>query len=242
MKSRRLCELCEGEAAVYCEPDSAFLCWTCDAAVHGANFLVARHVRRIACAQCWSLDAGRLISGAGSPPIRSICRSCDPDLVSSPSSSSSTSSSCLSSAESSVAPAREEEKKFRRRRPSGRRRRRRMREEVDERAERILASWSRRMGLTEGQRCVGEAAHVLGACPGVAAALPFRVALAAALWFAAKLSEVAEGTGGAALEAVLRRLEACSGVPAKLIVLAEARLARAAGRIRVAEEGWAECS
>ncbi|KAG1326861.1 B-box zinc finger protein 32 [Cocos nucifera] len=236
MKPRRLCELCEGEAAVYCEPDSAFLCWACDAAVHGANFLVARHVRRVACADCWSLDAGRLISGAGSPPIRYICRSCDPDLASSPSSTPSTSSSCLSSAESSVAPAREEEKKIPRQRPSGRRVR--MREEVDERAEGILASWSRRMGLRGGQRCVGVAAHVLGACPRVVAALPFRVALAAALWFAAKLSEVAEGTGGA----VLRRLEKCSGVPAKLIVLAEARLARAAGRTRVVEEGWAECS
>lgn len=117
-----------------------------------------------------------------------------------------------------------------------------MQEEVDRRAEGILASWSRRMGLRGGQRCVGAAVHVLGACPRVVAALPFRVALAAALWFAAKLSEVAEGTGGAALEAVLRRLEGCSGVPAKPIVLAEARLARSAGRTRVAEEGWAECS
>lgn len=240
MKSRRLCGLCEKEAAVYCEADSAFLCWACDAAVHGANFLVARHVRWVACGECWSLDTGRFISGPGSPPIRSICRSCDSDTVSSQSMLSSMSSTCLSSAESTATPAREGERKLGRRPPSGRRRRRLG--GLDERAEGVLANWSRKMGLRGGRRCVGAAARVLGAHPVVAAVLPFRVALAAALWFAAKPCESADGTGGGTLEVALRRLEACSGVPAKVILVAESRLGRAAGRTRVAEEGWAECS
>lgn len=41
----RICELCDAEAAVFCPSDAAYLCWTCDAQVHQANFLVARHFR-----------------------------------------------------------------------------------------------------------------------------------------------------------------------------------------------------
>lgn len=48
------CELCMLAATTYCEPDKASLCWDCDAKVHGANFLVARHVRCLLCHACQS--------------------------------------------------------------------------------------------------------------------------------------------------------------------------------------------
>ncbi|CAA6671140.1 unnamed protein product [Spirodela intermedia] len=70
MEARRACELCEGEAAVHCESDSAFLCWACDAAVHGANFLVARHRRRSRCrnaAPLTSLTRGPSLGPPSSP-------------------------------------------------------------------------------------------------------------------------------------------------------------------------------
>ncbi|RWV94189.1 hypothetical protein GW17_00043299 [Ensete ventricosum] len=82
----RGCELCGGAAAVHCEADAAFLCWACDARVHGANFLVARHLRRVA--------------GAGSPPVRSLCSACGP--AGSGFSDESESVSCVSTAESTA--------------------------------------------------------------------------------------------------------------------------------------------
>lgn len=96
--------MCKGGASLYCESDSAFLCWNCDARVHEANFLVARHVRRTVCFKCKGFDGNR-ISGVGFEPFRSICGSClpesgDDDLDSL---SSSSSSICISSAESYIA-------------------------------------------------------------------------------------------------------------------------------------------
>ncbi|KZV52897.1 B-box zinc finger protein 32-like [Dorcoceras hygrometricum] len=41
----RICELCDAVATVFCPSDAAYLCWACDAKVHQANFLVARHFR-----------------------------------------------------------------------------------------------------------------------------------------------------------------------------------------------------
>lgn len=49
------CELCGGDASVFCEADSAFLCRKCDRWVHGANFLAWRHVRRVLCTACYKL-------------------------------------------------------------------------------------------------------------------------------------------------------------------------------------------
>ncbi|THU47158.1 hypothetical protein C4D60_Mb09t12590 [Musa balbisiana] len=103
------CELCGGGAAVHCEADAASLCWACDASVHGANFLVARHLRRIVCACCHSLDDDRVISGASSPSVRSICRSCGPDAPELSSSASSPLESCVSTAESKAGPEEEME-------------------------------------------------------------------------------------------------------------------------------------
>ncbi|XP_068303544.1 zinc finger protein CONSTANS-LIKE 4-like [Pyrus communis] len=48
------CELCRLPARIVCESDQAMLCWDCDAKVHGANFLVARHSRSLLCHGCQS--------------------------------------------------------------------------------------------------------------------------------------------------------------------------------------------
>ncbi|XP_074585241.1 B-box zinc finger protein 32 [Curcuma longa] len=219
MKQKTACELCSGEAAVYCEADEAFLCWACDASVHGANFLVARHLRRVACASCDALGPACCVSGR----VRRICSSCFPDQD-----HSDASSSCLSTSESAAAGPPPRRVATAAKRPLGE-------------AEAILLGWSRRMGLRGGRRCAEVAARVVAACGRTAAAQPLRVVLAAALWSSIKRFEIeaayVESRGGAA---ALRRLEACSGVPARLILAAESRIAR---RVRVAdaEEGWAEC-
>ncbi|XP_042385916.1 B-box zinc finger protein 32-like [Zingiber officinale] len=220
MKQRPACELCSGEAAVYCEADAAFLCWACDASVHGANFLVARHLRRVACASCDALGPALCVSGR----VRRICNSCSPDDRD----HSDASSSCLSTSESAAAA------------PPPRRVATAAKRQLGE-AEAILLGWSRRMGLRGGRRCAEVGARVVAACGRTAAAQPLRVVLAAALWSSIKSFQVeaadVESRGGAA---ALRRLEACSGVPARLILAAESRIAR---RVRVADaaEGWAEC-
>ncbi|KAF8025310.1 hypothetical protein BT93_F2220 [Corymbia citriodora subsp. variegata] len=105
------CELCKEAAAVYCPSDSAFLCRGCDARVHQANFLVARHVRLPLCSGCGSIS-GQRFSGAGVAPRRpALCLSCsDHASVDAGSlSASSSSSACISSTESSViAPKKED--------------------------------------------------------------------------------------------------------------------------------------
>ncbi|KAI4319834.1 hypothetical protein MLD38_033387 [Melastoma candidum] len=50
----RACALCKETARAFCESDQASLCWSCDAKVHGANFLVARHSRTLLCYSCQS--------------------------------------------------------------------------------------------------------------------------------------------------------------------------------------------
>ncbi|XP_074560745.1 B-box zinc finger protein 32-like [Curcuma longa] len=167
------CELCGCGASLYCDSDEALLCWSCDASVHGANFLVARHVRRVACAECRAVDAGAcVVSGAVVRPFRSLCSHCDGAEPSS--------SSCLSAAESTTA-SRLEKKRG----PSKRRGRRR--QFGDERAKRVLNVWSGRMGLKSARRCTAAAARLLSSRSVVIGAKPGRVALAAALWSAVKL-------------------------------------------------------
>ncbi|OMO76117.1 hypothetical protein CCACVL1_15913 [Corchorus capsularis] len=74
--------------------------------------------------------------------------------------------------------------------------------------------------------------------------LPFRVSLAAAFWVGLRLTG---GDMSIATSQNLRRLEEHSGVPAKLIVAIEPKLARVM-RLRRRrfrqdlEEGWAECN
>lgn len=69
------CELCSSIARVYCESDQASLCWDCDARVHTANFLVAKHSRILLCNSCQSLTPW---TGSGSKlgPTVSVCQTC----------------------------------------------------------------------------------------------------------------------------------------------------------------------
>ncbi|XP_020587500.1 zinc finger protein CONSTANS-LIKE 1-like [Phalaenopsis equestris] len=69
------CELCDRAARMYCESDQASLCWECDAKVHGANFLVARHPRVLLCRSCQAPTPWRA-SGARLSPTFSVCESC----------------------------------------------------------------------------------------------------------------------------------------------------------------------
>lgn len=60
---------------MYCASDRASLCWDCDAAVHSANFLVARHSRNLLCDVCqsptpWAASGGKL------GPTVSVCEQC----------------------------------------------------------------------------------------------------------------------------------------------------------------------
>ncbi|MQM16020.1 hypothetical protein Taro_048973, partial [Colocasia esculenta] len=69
------CELCKLPARMHCESDRASLCWECDARVHGANFLVARHPRRLLCRSCQAPTPWRA-SGARLGPTFSLCEHC----------------------------------------------------------------------------------------------------------------------------------------------------------------------
>ncbi|KAE8075804.1 hypothetical protein FH972_014492 [Carpinus fangiana] len=69
------CELCKLQARAYCESDQASLCWDCDAKVHGANFLVARHSRTLLCHACQSQTPWKA-SGAKLGHTVSVCERC----------------------------------------------------------------------------------------------------------------------------------------------------------------------
>ncbi|KAH0942043.1 zinc finger protein HD1 [Brassica rapa] len=69
------CDLCEGVARMYCESDQASLCWNCDAKVHGANFLVAKHTRCLLCSACQSSTPWKA-TGLRLGPTFSVCDSC----------------------------------------------------------------------------------------------------------------------------------------------------------------------
>ncbi|CAL4997038.1 unnamed protein product [Urochloa decumbens] len=69
------CELCGAAARVYCGADEATLCWGCDAQVHGANFLVARHARALLCRGCARPTPWRA-AGPRLGPTASLCDRC----------------------------------------------------------------------------------------------------------------------------------------------------------------------
>ncbi|KAF5475572.1 hypothetical protein F2P56_007366 [Juglans regia] len=69
------CELCDSPANLYCESDQASLCWDCDARVHGANFLVAKHSRTLLCHVCQSSTPWNG-SGPKLGPTISVCEIC----------------------------------------------------------------------------------------------------------------------------------------------------------------------
>ncbi|XP_040377024.1 B-box zinc finger protein 32-like [Oryza brachyantha] len=200
------CELCGGVAAVHCAADAAFLCLTCDAKVHGANFLASRHRRR-------RLGVEVEVEEEEEDDARSAA-----------------SSSCVStadSASSTAAHAGAARRRGRRRVP---------------RAEAVLEGWAKRMGLSPGaarRRASAAGAALRAVGRGVAASrVPIRVAMAAALW--SELSSSSRRRVGAGEAALLRRLEANTHVPARLLLTVASWMARASRP--AAEEGWAECS
>ncbi|CAM0946541.1 unnamed protein product [Alopecurus aequalis] len=149
------CELCGGVAAVHCAADSAFLCASCDAKVHGANFLASRHVRR------------RLVVVV------------DDDGQSEPSSAmdSDSSSSCVSTADSYAAAPRARAVKGRK--MGGRKKQRASAEVVLEGWANRMG-----LARGPARRRAARAARALRALGrGVSASrVPLRVAMAAALW------------------------------------------------------------
>lgn len=72
---KRSCELCKRAARIHCESDQASLCWDCDAKVHSANFLVARHSRSLLCRVCQSPTPWSA-AGAKLEATFSHCRKC----------------------------------------------------------------------------------------------------------------------------------------------------------------------
>ncbi|XP_074295671.1 B-box zinc finger protein 32-like [Silene latifolia] len=218
-KITQKCELCNNDADVFCSPDNAYLCLSCDDQVHRANFLVARHIRARYCTHCRRF-AGNIVSGFKTPVT---CQSCsrhvhhvddDGDCLSSSSSCVSSTTTCDDTASSTTARkvaravdvvARETV--------------------VDGRVEGILVNWSRRMGVEE-RKVVKVAAEVVTAWRmDKMTVVPLRVVLAAALWVGIRVRVRVSGgnCGGGEL---LRRLEQISGVPVKLILIMGSRLAR----------------
>ncbi|XP_047940054.1 zinc finger protein CONSTANS-LIKE 2-like [Salvia hispanica] len=72
---KKTCELCKQAARLLCESDQAILCWDCDARVHSANFLVARHSRNLLCRACQS-PTSWCSTGSKLSPTFSSCRKC----------------------------------------------------------------------------------------------------------------------------------------------------------------------
>lgn len=233
----RKCELCNADAAVFCPSDAAFLCSTCDAKVHQANFLVARHLRRAICSHC-NTFTGDFVSG--SRPSAAACPSCpqeDDDNDDGDGSLSST-NSCVSSTTSPAAKVYSDCS-------STAKRRRTSRSRVDHlKAESLFVNWCGKLGVETGS-AVRAACRALKVCVDRWTALPFRVCLAASMWLGLQLQLSLEVEKSAMTWKVLKRLEQISGVPAKIILAAESKLGRAVKlehrRQLELVEGWAEC-
>jgi hypothetical protein len=75
-KNELSCALCNAEPHVHCESDEAFLCYACDARVHRANFLVARHTRTILCYKCKTLTEVYASGPTVDTAVISTCSEC----------------------------------------------------------------------------------------------------------------------------------------------------------------------
>lgn len=76
-RSVKWCELCKLPANLYCPSDEASLCWQCDAQIHSANFLVARHCRTLLCYWCGDpISTYTLQCGPRIEPRLQFCRHC----------------------------------------------------------------------------------------------------------------------------------------------------------------------
>lgn len=73
--SKKTCELCSNPARMFCESDQASLCWDCDAKVHAANFLVAKHSRTLLCHLCSSPTPWKA-AGSSLGATISVCQAC----------------------------------------------------------------------------------------------------------------------------------------------------------------------
>lgn len=256
--SSKLCELCNDQAALFCPSDSAFLCFHCDAKVHQANFLVARHLRLTLCSHCNSLTKKRF--SPCSPPPPALCPSCsrnssgDSDLRS-VSTSSSSSSTCVSSTQSSAITQKiniisSNRKQF----PdsdsngevnSGRCnlvRSRSVKLRDPRAATCVFMHWCTKLQMNREERVVQTACSVLGICFSRFRGLPLRVALAACFWFGLKTTEDKSKSTSQSL----KKLEEISGVPAKIILATELKLRKIMKtnnrQPQAMEESWAESS
>ncbi|KAL5699602.1 hypothetical protein ACHQM5_030482 [Ranunculus cassubicifolius] len=250
------CELCNGVASLYCVSDSAFLCSNCDSKVHGANFLVARHVRRSICCKCQEFDGNR-ICGSVFKTRKQFCRSCSPqdsddDHQDSDVESSCTSSTCISSSKESNIDHRRAAKNvclsslsdisgeisgesclF----PTAKKKTTKI---VDVKAEDILVNWCRKLGVKRTNSTISVALHAFSICSSSFTSLPFRVLAAASLWLSLKLNEEM-----VSMSRYLKKVEEISGVPGKLIVEMEKKITRVLKIVRKVnvdlKEGWDEC-
>ncbi|CAK8574506.1 unnamed protein product [Lathyrus sativus] len=230
----KACELCNQQASFYCLSDSAFLCGNCDYAVHRVNFLVARHHRHILCSKCEAFT-GIHITGTELHRFPSTCRSCSPENH-----SDDTDSQCSSSESCVTAPKRTITQ--------------RMKtssslssvtgdgsqigtKSVGSAAEELFVKWSRELALgfaVNGNRVAVEALRV---CLRKWKLLPLKVSAAASFWLGLRLCR----DSCFATFQNLIRLEKISGVPAKLILAAHAKLARVFMHQIERQEGSDEC-
>ncbi|KAL5072314.1 hypothetical protein RYX36_011298 [Vicia faba] len=215
----KACELCNQQASFYCPSDSAFLCRNCDHAVHRVNFLVARHRRHILCSKCESFT-GIHITATELHRFPSTCRSCSPENH-----SDDAASQCSSSESCITAP-----KKTKTRRMKTCSRSTSVTDDaspigsksVGSVAEELFEKWRRELGLgfaVDGNRVAVEALRV---CFRTWKLVPLKVSAAASFWLGLRLCR----DSCFATFQNLIRLEKISGVPAKLLLAAHAKLTR----------------
>ncbi|CAI0376561.1 unnamed protein product [Linum tenue] len=73
----KLCDSCKSAtAALFCRPDSAFLCLTCDSKIHAANKLASRHARVWMCEVCEQAPAHVTCKADAA----ALCVTCDRDI------------------------------------------------------------------------------------------------------------------------------------------------------------------
>ncbi|KAJ8560154.1 hypothetical protein K7X08_004212 [Anisodus acutangulus] len=263
--SSKFCELCNDEATLFCPSDSAFLCFSCDAKVHQANFLVARHLRLAICSH-----GNILTKDHYSPCSRpALCPSCsrnssaESDLGSLSSSSSST---CVSRTQSCATTQKNTSSSDRKQLLDSSNSGNEFSGEVNSAAAAcpksfelarsrsvklrdprvttgVFMHWCTKIGMYGEEGAVQTALGALEICFGRFRALPVRVGMAACLWFGLRSnSNELKST-----QRSLKRLEEISGVPAKLILATELKLrkivkANKQRRREGMEESWGEWS
>ncbi|CAH8324933.1 unnamed protein product [Eruca vesicaria subsp. sativa] len=73
----KLCDSCKSAtAALYCRPDAAFLCLSCDSKIHAANKLASRHARVWMCEVCEQAPAHVTCKADAA----ALCVTCDRDI------------------------------------------------------------------------------------------------------------------------------------------------------------------